>query len=198
MDNHTYGEIFEREAPRSRMSSRSSTQFRQSYNEDLIAPDIGERDDGDAHPSTFTCANFMVDAGIYEDFLLLVDRVGLTTYINDESEQYALLTKTFVESFSFNNTIFKPNVAFKIYNKSVTLSLSRFCEILGIPTIGTARKIKDTPADLLELYRGVTNDDDRRSQRGKIRNIQLPAIRYFTYYPATSILGRENTSNISH
>jgi hypothetical protein len=50
----------------------------------------------------------------------------------------------------------------------------------------------------LELYRGVTNDDDRIAQRGKIRNIQLPAIRYFAYYLATSILGRENTSNISN
>jgi hypothetical protein len=50
----------------------------------------------------------------------------------------------------------------------------------------------------LELYRGVTNDDDRIAQRGKIRNIQLPAIRYFPYYLATSILGRENTSNIAN
>jgi hypothetical protein len=54
------------------------------------------------------------------------------------------------------------------------------------------------PTDLLELYRGVTNDDDRTAQCGKIRNIQLPAIRYFTYYLATSILGRGNTSNISN
>ena len=44
----------------------------------------------------------------------------------------------------------------------------------------------------------MTNDDDRVAQRGKIRNIQLPALRYFSYYLATSILGRENTSNISN
>jgi hypothetical protein len=44
----------------------------------------------------------------------------------------------------------------------------------------------------------VTNDDDRIAQRGKIRNIQLPTIRYFAYYLSTSILGRENTSNISN
>jgi hypothetical protein len=44
----------------------------------------------------------------------------------------------------------------------------------------------------------VTNDDDHTAQRGKIRNIQLPAIRYFAYYLATSILGRGNTSNISN
>ena len=84
MDHHTYGEIFEREAPRSTRPSRSTAQYRQSYNEDLLAPSIGERDDGDANVSTFPCVNFMTDAGIYEDFLTLVGRVGLTTYMNDE------------------------------------------------------------------------------------------------------------------
>jgi hypothetical protein len=63
---------------------------------------------------------------------------------------------------------------------------------------GAAKRIQNQPADLLELYRGVTNDDDRTAQRGKIRNIQLPAIRYFAYYLATSILGRGDTSNISN
>ncbi|KAK1668015.1 hypothetical protein QYE76_056174 [Lolium multiflorum] len=58
----------------------------------------------------------------------------------------------------------------------------------------TAKKIENHPKALMELYLEVTNDDDRTIQRGKIRNIQLPAIRYSL---ATSILGRENTSNIS-
>jgi hypothetical protein len=78
------------------------------------------------------------------------------------------------------------------------MSLEQFCDILGIPMFGMAKKMLQQPTDLLELYRGVTNDDDRTTQRGKIRNIQLPAIRYFTYYLATSILGRGNTSNISN
>src|SRR4051812_43541524 len=39
---------------------------------------------------------------------------------------------------------------------------------------------------ILALYREVTNDDTRTVQRVKIRNIQLPAIRYFVYYLATS------------
>jgi hypothetical protein len=164
-----------------------------------MSPNIGdEGDDGDAHPSTFPCAKFLSDAGILDDFLLLVDRVGLTTYMTDESNQYALLTKIFVERFKFTNSHFKPSIAFKIYDKSITMSLEKFCGILGIPMFGIAKKIQNRPADLLELYGGVTNDDDRIAQRGKIRNIQLPAIRYFSYYLATSILGRENTSNISN
>jgi hypothetical protein len=197
MDNYTYGEVFERDAPRTSRPTRSTAQYRISYNEDLMSPNI-EGDDGDAHPSTFPCANFLSDAGILEDFLLLVDRVGLTTYMADESNQYAILTKIFIESFKFTNSTFRPSVAFKIYDKSITMSLEKFYGILGIPMFGTAKKILNQPSDLLELYRGVTNDDDRTAQRGKIRNIQLPAIRYFVYYLATSILGRENTSNISN
>jgi hypothetical protein len=198
MDNHTYGEIFEREAPMASRPSRSTSQFSSSYNEDLMSLSIGdEGDDGDAHPSTFPCNNFLSDAGILEDFLLLVDRVGLTTYMLDESDQYAMLTKIFVESFRFSNSAFKPSIAFKINDKSVTMCLERFYSILGIAMFGTSKKIQNRPTDLLELYRGVTNDDDHTAQRGKIRNIQLPTIRYFAYYLATSILGRENTSNIS-
>jgi hypothetical protein len=160
MDNHTYGEVFEREAPRSSRPSRSTAQYRISYNEDLMSPDL-EGDDGDAHPSTFPCTNFLRDARILDDFLLLVNRVGLTTYMMDESNQYAILTKIFVESFKFTNAHFNPSIAFKIYDRPITMSLERFCNILGIPMFGTARKMLHQPADMLELYRGVTNDDDR-------------------------------------
>jgi hypothetical protein len=142
MDNHTYGEIFEREAQRVGRPSRSTTQFRASYNEDLIAPSIGdEGDDGEAHPSTFPCTNFLSDAGILEGFLLLVHRVGLTAYMLDESDQYAMLIKIFVESFKFSNSAFMPSIAFKIYDKSVTMSFERFCSILGISMFWTSKKI---------------------------------------------------------
>jgi hypothetical protein len=55
----------------------------------------------------------MRDSRIYDYFLLLVSRVGLTIYMNDESNQYALLTKIFVESFAFNNSMSRPTVSLK-------------------------------------------------------------------------------------
>ncbi|KAK1669155.1 hypothetical protein QYE76_057314 [Lolium multiflorum] len=137
------------------------------------------------------------EKGILDDFFTLVNKAGLTTYVGDEREQYYMLTKIFVESFKFNNTQYEPTVAFKIYGNPVTMELEDFCRALDIAPVGTARRIDDNPRDLLELYRGITDDDCRTIQRGKIRNIQLPAIKYFAYYIATSILGRENTSNIS-
>src|SRR4051812_12239286 len=41
MDNHTFGEVFESDAPRRTRPSRSSSRVRPSYNQDLITPRFG-------------------------------------------------------------------------------------------------------------------------------------------------------------
>ncbi|KAK1681064.1 hypothetical protein QYE76_041912 [Lolium multiflorum] len=196
MNNYNFGEVFEGETTSTGRPSRASTRIRRSYNEDVIAPSFDEGN-GDPNASSFPCYEFLSNAGLLDDFLTLIGNAGLTTYMEDEGKQYYMLTKIFVESFKFNNKHFNPTVAFKIYGTPVTMKLKDFCAALGIAPAGTARKIEDNPRVLLELYREITNDDCRTIQRGKIRNIQLPAIKYFAYYLATSILGRENTSNIS-
>ncbi|KAK1664115.1 hypothetical protein QYE76_052274 [Lolium multiflorum] len=196
MNNYNFGEVFEGETTSTGRPSRASTRIRRSYNEDVIAPSFDEGN-GDPNASSFPCYEFLSNAGLLDDFLTLVRKAGLTAYMEDERKQYYMLTKIFVESFKFNNKHFNPTVAFKIYGNPVTMKLKDFCAALDIAPAGTARKIEDNPRVLLELYREITNDDCRTIQRGKIRNIQLPAIKYFAYYLATSILGRENTSNIS-
>ncbi|KAK1631871.1 hypothetical protein QYE76_006186 [Lolium multiflorum] len=198
MKKFKFGELFKKGTTSTGRPSRASTQIRQSYNEDVIAPSFApEEDNGVPNASSFPCYDFLTNAGILDDFFTLVNRAGLATYVEDEREQYYMLTKIFVESFKFHNAQFEPTVAFKIYDIPVTMELEEFCRALDIAPVGTARRIDDNPRDLLELYRGITEDDCRTIQRGKIRNIQLPAIKYFAYYIATSILGRENTSNIS-
>ncbi|KAK1665557.1 hypothetical protein QYE76_053716 [Lolium multiflorum] len=198
MKKFKFGELFKKATTSTGRPSRASTQIRRSYNEDVIAPSFApEEDNGAPNASSFPCYEFLTNAGILDDFFTLVNRAGLATYVGDERGQYYRLTKVFVESFKFHNTEYEPTVAFKIYDIPVTMKLEEFCRALGIAPVGTARRIDDNPRDLLELYRGITGDDCRTIQRGKIRNIQLPAIKYFAYYIATSILGRENTSNIS-
>ncbi|KAK1601677.1 hypothetical protein QYE76_048341 [Lolium multiflorum] len=198
MKKFKFGELFKKGTTSTGRPSRTATQIRRSYNEDIIAPSFApEEDNGPPNASSFPCYDFLTNAGILDDFFTLFNRAGLATYVGDEREQYYMLTKIFVESFKFQNSQYNPTVAFKIYGNPVTMELEEFCRALDIAPVGTARRIDDNPRDLLELYRGITNDDCRTIQRGKIRNIQLPAIKYFAYYIATSILGRENTSNIS-
>ena len=73
-----------------------------------------------------------------------------------------------------------------------------FCRIVGIEPSGTVKKMKEQPAELTALYRELCYGDLRSAHRGKIRNVQFPAIRYFLYYLTRSVLPRENTSNISN
>ncbi|KAK1611945.1 hypothetical protein QYE76_035618 [Lolium multiflorum] len=198
MKKFNFGELFKKGTTSTGRPSRAATRIRRSYNEDIIVPSFApEEDNGAPNASSFPCYDFLRNAGILEDFSTLVNRAGLTTYVGDEREQYYMLTKIFVESFKFDNKQYEPTVAFRIYGNPVTMKLEDFCRALDIVPVGTASRIDDNPRDLLELYRGITDDDCRTIQRGKIRNIQLPAIKYFAYYIATSILGRENTSNIS-
>ncbi|KAK1630944.1 hypothetical protein QYE76_005259 [Lolium multiflorum] len=188
MKKFNFGELFKKGTTSTGRPSRTAT-LRRSYNEDIIAPSFApEEDNGAPNASSFPCYDFLTNAGILDDFFTLVNKAGLATYVGDEREQYYMLTKIFVESFKFQNTQYEPTVAFKIYGNPVTMELKEFCRALDIAPVGTARRIDDNPRDLLELYRGITNDDCRTIQRGKIRNIQLPAIKYFAYYIATSIL----------
>ncbi|KAK1632789.1 hypothetical protein QYE76_007104 [Lolium multiflorum] len=196
MKKFKFGELFKKATTSTGRPSRASTQIRRSYNEDVIAPSFApEEDHGAPNASSFPCYEFLTNAGILDDFFTLVNRAGLATYVGDERGQYYRLTKVFVESFKFHNTEYEPTVAFKIYDIPVTMKLEEFCCALGIAHVGTARRIDDNPRNFWSST--GSRDDCRTIQRGKIRNIQLPAIKYFAYYIGTSILGRENTSNIS-
>ncbi|KAK1686045.1 hypothetical protein QYE76_046893 [Lolium multiflorum] len=167
MKKFNFGELFKRGTTSTGRPSRASTQIRRSYNEDIIAPSFApEEDNGAPNASSFPCYDFLTNAGILDDFFTLVNRAGLATYVGDEREQYYMLTKIFVESFKFHNTQYEPTVAFKIYGNPVTMELEEFCRALDIAPVGTARRIDDNPRDLLELYRGITDDDCRTIQRG--------------------------------
>ena len=201
MKKFSFGELFERRAPSSSRKTRSSEAKvpRRSYNEDLITPEIDDSGDlGAPHPSVFPCTQFLQAAGIYEDFMSMIESVGLQTFMGDTRTQYSRLTKIFVESFKFNCKAYKPTVDFKIYDRACTMELDNFCRIIGIAPSGTTKKIKEQPSELTALYQELCYGDSRSAHRGKIRNVQFPAIRYFLYYLTRSVLPRENTSNISN
>ncbi|KAK1644534.1 hypothetical protein QYE76_062339 [Lolium multiflorum] len=90
------------------------------------------------------------DPGLLDDFLFLINNVGLTTYMEDERSQYYMLTKIFVDSFKFNNSHFTPTVTFRIYDNPITMKLKDFCVALDIAPVGTAKKIENNPKALLE------------------------------------------------
>jgi hypothetical protein len=87
MHNHTFGEVFERDTPRVARPSRAATRVRRSYDEDVIAPSFEEgEDNGIPNASSFPCTDFLHNAGLLDDFLFLINRAGLSTYMEDERE----------------------------------------------------------------------------------------------------------------
>ena len=49
----------------------------------------------------------------------------------------------------------------KIYDRPFTMTSKDFCAAIGIAPSGTVKRIQGSPTELVELYRGVTNYDDR-------------------------------------
>ena len=146
MHNHAFGEVFERDTTRAARPSRAATRVRRSYDEDVIAPSFeAEEDNGVPNASSFPCFDFLRNAGLLDDFLFLINNVGLSTYMEDESDQFYRLTKIFVESFKFSNSPFTPSVKFRIYDMPITMKLKDFCAALDITPVGTAKKIEKSP-----------------------------------------------------
>src|SRR3954468_16582892 len=77
------------------------------------------------------------------------------------------------------------------------MSMSNFCEALGLPDRGEKRKKNSQIAALKTLLDSFCNTEVRATNRQKISNILFPHLRYFTYYIARGVLARDNTSSTS-
>src|SRR4051812_50012348 len=77
------------------------------------------------------------------------------------------------------------------------MSISTFCEALGLPDIGEKRKKNSQTVALNTLLDSFCNTEVRNSNRQKISNILFPHLRYFVYYIARGVLAQDNMSNTS-
>src|SRR3954471_8887176 len=143
----------------------------------------------------FPCRYFMADAGIQEEFDALCARAGLTRLVKNRVPQYQTLTAVFINSFRFYPET--DTVVFQIYERLLTMSMSTFCEALGLPDRGEKRRKNSQTAALKTLLDSFCNTEVRDTNRHKISNILFPHLRYFAYYIAIGVLARDNTSNTS-
>src|SRR4051812_45658840 len=137
----------------------------------------------------------MADAGIQEEFDALCARAGLTWLVTSRVSQYETLTAIFVNSFRFYPE--SDFVVLQIYERLLTMSMSTFCEALGLPNLGEKRKENSQTAAVNTLLDSFCNTEVRNTNRQNISNILFPHLRYFAYYIARGVLARDNTSNTS-
>ena len=79
--------------------------------------------EADVRPGEWTLEEFMVKAGIKNEFDAYVRNVDLEDFMQDKCPQYYYLTDSFVRRFTFTSLRNSPTVLFDIYDNSYTMDL---------------------------------------------------------------------------
>ena len=143
----------------------------------------------------YPCSDFLMTAGIKDEFDNLYAAAGLTHLVTRHVQQYPKLTYCFVNWFRYNDKT--SMIEFRLYEDVFTMSLAEFCDVIGVRNVGKTTKMNVQPYELKSLFASLCSKDPREIHRGKISSILFPHIRYFTYYIARGVLARDNTCNIS-
>ena len=72
-------------------------------------------------PCEWPSENFMVQAGIKDEFDAYVRNVELEGFVSDKCSQYQYLTDSFVRRFKFTSSRNSHMVLFNLYDKSYTM-----------------------------------------------------------------------------
>src|SRR4051812_26268840 len=122
-------------------------------------------------------------------------KTSLTRLANCRVIQYERLTSIFINNFRYypNDDV----VEFRLYDKLLTMPMSRFCEALGSPDKWKKQKMSSQPSELRTLFDSFCSQDTKDLHRQKISSILFPHLRYFAYFIARGVLARDNTSNSS-
>src|SRR3954464_7511181 len=115
----------------------SPSAVRVSYNEDHVPLELLEYTSLSC-AMMYPCDDFLTAAGIKEEFYGLCANAGLTRLALCRVVQYKKLTSCFVNNFCYNHDV---GVEFKLYNDLITISLAKFCDIIGVPNVGQKAKI---------------------------------------------------------
>ena len=105
----------------SRGSSSHST-TRTAYHE----PGYNSLWDASVKACQWPCETFMNGAGIKQEFEQLVENAGLMAFLADKCPQYHLLTNTFVQNFNYITNRTGHRVAFRLYDRAISMSLEEF------------------------------------------------------------------------
>src|SRR4051812_28379622 len=146
-------------------SSASPSAARVSSNEEIVPLELLE-ETSPARAMTFPCPEFMEAAGIQEEFNILCAKASLTRLADYCVNQYERLTSIFINSFRFYPD--DDVVEFRIYDKLLTMPMSRFCEALGLPDKGKKAKMSSQPIELKTLFDSFRSQDTRDLHRQKI------------------------------
>ena len=99
-------------------------------------PDDEPPRDTQVRPCEWPSEDFMVQAGIKEEFDAYVCNADLESFEADKCRQYLYLTDSFVRRFKFTSSRNSHTVLFYLYDKSYTMDLEDFNTACKLPHWG--------------------------------------------------------------
>ena len=112
-------------------------------------PDDEPPREAQVRPCEWPSDDFMVQAGIKEEFDAYVSNADLEDFMQDKCPQYYHLTDTFVRRFKFTSSRNSQNVLFDLYDKSYTMDLEDFTTACKLPQWFIVRLTYHEPWSLL-------------------------------------------------
>ena len=124
--------------------------------------------------------DFMVRAGIKEEFDAYVRNADLESFEADKCRQYHYITDSFVRRFEFTSSRNSQNVQFDLYDKSYTLDLEDFNTACKLPQWGSASE--PHKSEFKDFLASITMGESREITQATIGSIHFPAIHYFALF----------------
>ena len=96
--------------------------------------------EADVRPCEWLSEDFMIKAGIKDEFDVYARNADLEEFMQDKCPQYYHLIDSFVRRFKFTSSRNSQNVLFDIYDKSYTMDLEDFTTACKLPQWGSVNE----------------------------------------------------------
>ena len=148
--------------------------------------------DTDTRSCLWPCDEFMIGAGIKEEFEQYVHNTKLGPYIEGKCIQHLNLTETFTKKFKFHPR--ESRVSFSLYNHPCTMPLEMFCNACKIRYWGS---LDEPPRSEYESFLTILcYGEDRGVTQGRIKSIHFSSIHYFALFNGKCIIGKQDYSTL--
>ena len=133
--------------------------------------------EADVRPCEWPSKEFMVNAGIKDEFDAYVHNADLEDFMQDKCPQYYYLTDSFVRRFKFTSSRNSQNVMFDIYDQSYTMDLEYFTTTCKLPQWGNVNEPRKS--EYKDFLASITVGESRDIEQATIGSIHFPAIHHF-------------------
>ena len=157
-------------------------------------PDDEPPREAQVRPCEWPSKNFMVQAGIKEEFDSYVRNGELEGFVSDKCPQYYYLTDSFVRRFKFTSSRNSHTVLFDLYDKSYTMDLEDFNTACKLPQWGNVSEPRKSEHKVFLV--SITVGESREITHATIGSIHFPAIHYFALFIGRCINGKDEACHM--